>query len=196
METKDILNIVFSSLSILFGSGVILTLWDRVNLKKRLNRERQVIKAERILHRFLLPLKFLLDQNRKIHGDLTSMINLEELEYAPDYIQRRIREVFPVENDRRFWFSRLETIIENNRKATDIIQEHSGLLPEGNVRKALNDFVFHAQAFQDIWRKIESNIPPAMGRDPNTDLYSEKYPANLDRELMDEIAKWTGVVNA
>ena len=117
METKDILNIVFSSLSLLFGSGAIMALWDRANLKKRLERERQRVKAERILHGFLLPLKFILDQNRRIHSDLTSTINLRELEYAPDYIQQKIREVFPMENDRRFWFSRLETIMENNEKA-------------------------------------------------------------------------------
>ena len=127
----------------------------------------------------------------------TSTINLKELEYAPDYIQQKIREVFPKENDRRFWFSRLETIMENNAKATDLIQKHNGLLPEGTIiRQALHDFVFQAQEFGDIWRKIESDSMALTGSNPNTDLYSDKYPTNLDKELIDEIARWTEAVNA
>ena len=196
MTLSDKISIGLAIAAFLFGSGFLLALWDRINLKKRLKSEKRLAKAERTLYGFLRPLKSLLDRNRKIHDDFASRFDLKSLEPAPDYIRQRIYQCTPDEQERKFWFSRLETLIENNDQAIELIQAHIGLLPDTDLSKSLGGYMSHAEAFSDIWRKIKSDDPLPPGLNPSAVLYADQYPLTLDRELVDEIVNCRKIINA
>ena len=172
LSTSDIIAIVSILVSVLLGGG-----W----LTSYLAAKKQYKNG------FLIPLQTTLSQNKKIHKELTKDIDLEALEYAPDYIQQKFNELDHSNPTKQMWMLRIETLLDNNEMAIKLITPNIGSVKNKKLKKELEIFLFHAQKFNDIWKMISSDKPIGPGIDPHTDLMGEKYPANLDSLLQREI---------
>jgi hypothetical protein len=137
---------------------------------------------------FLMRLQFVLEQNKRIFDYVTKKLNLEELEYAPNWVQAKLNELD--EFEQQLVKAQIDTIKRNNLAAIDIITEHSGEVRSESLRQELEKFVAHAMRFNDIWIKITAKEPAVRGRPPNADLQGPKYPPDLDRLLQEEIDRY------
>ena len=174
------ISLILAITSLLFGGGLI-TSWMKGNAARaELVRQQEIAAISDTLNTLLEPLSFMLQQNRQIHGELTKELNLRELEYAPDYIQNRVRSLPEEHPMRRLWLARIRTLIENNQWSIELIRVNSVKISDPDLKRALADFVAHAQAFNDIWRAIQAEEQIRSGVNRTVDLYSERYPAVLD----------------
>ena len=173
ISTSDIIAIVALFISVLVGGGVLSSyLQERKRYKE-----------------FLLRLQSILNLNKKIHKQLTQEIDLKALEYAPDNIQEKFNKLDDNNPVKRKWNSRIETIIDNNDRVINLIWSNIGFMKSKDLKEKCEKFIFHAQEFNDIWKRIRSGSKLEPGRDPNTDLLGRKYPKGLDRLLQREIDK-------
>ena len=172
LSTSDIIAILSILVSVFLGSGW-LTLY--MAAKKQYKNA------------FLIPLQTTLEQNKKIHNDLTKDIDLKALEYAPDYIQLEFNKLDDSNPIKQIWALRIETLLSNNEIAIKLITSNIGLIKNNELKEELENFIYHAQQFIDIWKMITSAIQIEPGVNPHTTLIGPKYPANLDILLQKEI---------
>jgi hypothetical protein len=173
MQTPEIISIVSLIITTLLGGGGWYRAWR---------------KAKRTYKRgFLIPLHSLLKQNKKIFDELTEDIDLKKLEYAPDYIQRKYKNLDDTNPLKRLWRSRFETLMENNQRAIQSINANIGYVENKELKAELEEFISHAQKFNDIWRMIPADEEIKPGIDIHCDLMGEKYPDKLDSLLEQEI---------
>ncbi len=178
---------IFSLLvSVLFGGGWLKSIFDRRAEKRRDETE----KKELYRQGFLEPLQFTLNQNKHIHTLLTKDLDLQALEYAPDYIQEEWNKLDDSDSVKQYRINQVQTLIGNNEHAIKAIRDNLPYVENDRLKQRLQEFAKQAQDFNNIWRQITSTADIEPGINPNTALLSDRYPEDLDRLLQEEIDRY------
>ena len=140
-----------------------------------------------VLHGFLRPLHHLLGQTKRMQTALTADQELERLEFAVDYLQQQF-ESLPESDWRRVsWKALIESILDDNAKAVELIENNSGAILREDFRRVSDEFVDHATIWAASWSAVVSGVPvpdSLWGRDR---LLSPPYPTAMDSLLELEI---------
>ena len=146
----------------------------------------------RLARRFrfsVVTLETVLKQNKRIFIELTKEIDLQAPEYAPNYIQQQFNKLDDSNPLKSLWRLRMETLVHNNEMAIKRITENIGAVKSERFCQELENFIFHAQKFNNIWRLIPSDAPIEPGIDPHADLLGDRYPKDLDTLIHEEIER-------
>jgi hypothetical protein len=143
------------------------------------------------LQSFLLPLQMTLELNRRLHHKLTADSKLEELEYAPDYVQRALHHDLPIDDPRRItWRTDIKLLMAENNKAVQLIETHIGRVPRREFAAALMDFKMHARNWEAMWDAVlDPDNAKALSLAGRDRLRTESYPKTLDVLLAAEVER-------
>jgi hypothetical protein len=179
MKAKDRIAIVIALLSLVAGSG-----WGKYWLERR--HESRVAEQE-VLTEFLEPLEFTLNQNKQVHAALTRDPLLRRLEGAPDYLQQHFASLPDTSSVKLMWSAMIEGLMDRNRHAVTLIRDNVGHMLRDDFRRACNDFVYHAERWEEMWRAVlaDTAVPQSLvGRDR---LLTPAFPESMDVLLAREI---------
>lgn len=181
MTAADWIPIAISVMALAFSGYT----WSEQRQEATRAREREYLES------FLVPLQMTLDGNRRLHRELTADTKLEDLEFAPDYVQKALHvDLAPDDPRRIMWRVQIDRLMAENDKAIELIETYVGRVPGGELASTMMSFKEHAHKWKDMWRAVLNPDPSEArsfaGRDR---LRSPPYPQALDDLLKGEIVR-------
>jgi len=144
---------------------------------------------------FLIPLQNILHFNKRYRDRLLEDNLLQELEYAPDYVQRFFADRSSGDPRRYIWKAQIATIMNENEKVIELIDRYGGRTEDPSFEQALQDFKHHARLWKDTWESILGVEPVGPGI-TTEDQLAPKFPAELNSLLDRQVDLYTESCNA
>jgi hypothetical protein len=182
MKYKDWIPISISVFALVFS---VFTWWSAQNEAQRA-REREYLED------FLRPLKFVLNITRDTHRSLIAGTGISTVESTPDYVEQKFyQSLIPGDPRRVIWRFEITRLMNENKKAVELVERYIGRVESNRLRTRLLDFKEHALDWQAMWDET-LNLPPGFSGSKR--IKTEPFPAGLDELLDNEISRVEALV--
>jgi len=195
-KVTDWFGVALAAVAIVVTVGLHSVQTERQNRLRAEQDEFQIqASACNFARDFLIPLQNVLNFNKRYRDRLLEDNLLQDLEYAPDYVQKFFADISSPDPRRYIWRTQIATIMNENENAIALIDRFGGRTEDQLFEQALQDFKDHARLWKDTWESILGVEPLGPGV-TTEDQLAPKFPADLDRLLGRQVDLHTKSCNA
>jgi hypothetical protein len=173
---KEWSPVLLPILTLLAGTG-----WLQYYLKRRESRRQE---QRSVLRDFLVPLRSIVESNQSMVENLNIERELLGLSDKDGLLQTYLSDLPENPLTRALWKSRIDAIVQENRRALELMNKGEGSIVTEEFRQVCSAFRKQAQEWNANWEGIISFEDDEVSFAPSSVERPPRFPANF-YELLD-----------